>query len=111
MYFLSGYFRSERQVITIEIQMKMRKSRFDATQIIVLGFIAVIFAGTFLRAVCYYRNNRYEKSNLMFRQKNEHLKRHSKEDFGPWTQFLKMSGIVFMLFLAGAAYVAAALLL
>ena len=47
----------------------------------------------------------------MFRQKNEHLKRHSKEDFGPWTQFLKMSGIVFMLFLAGAAYVAAALLL
>lgn len=48
MYFLSGYFRSERQVITIEIQMKMRKSRFDATQIIVLGFIAVIFAGTFL---------------------------------------------------------------
>lgn len=28
--------------------MKMRKSRFDATQIIVLGFIAVIFAGTFL---------------------------------------------------------------
>lgn len=47
----------------------------------------------------------------MFRQKNEHLKRHSKEDFGPWKQFIRVSGIVLLLLLVGAAYVAAALLL
>ncbi len=47
----------------------------------------------------------------MLRQKNEHLKRHSKEDFGPWAQFMRISGIVLLLLLAGAAYIIVAILI